>query len=160
MTLNFYAFRETSFCWGRTSKFLSHAVANCNWARLFFHWSNARVYWNVPRVMGRAFSPTKKEIKPFVVLKPVSEGDFTFIFPQREQFKALLQEEMESLQWPTGHHGKGKTNSAARGLHSVAVDWGLSTKPPDLVFPFFTTRAKQISLLLSVISMRNNQKTK
>lgn len=53
-----------------------------------------------------------------------------------------------------------KPNSVVRGLHSGAVDWGLSTKPPDLVFALFTTGAKQISLLLSVISMRNKKKIK
>lgn len=54
----------------------------------------------------------------------------------------------------------GKTNSATRCLHDVIVDWGLSIKPPDLVFALFTTGVKQISSLLSVISMRNKQKIK
>lgn len=106
-----------------------------------------------------AFSPTKKEIKPFVILKPVSEGDFTFIFPQREQFKPLLQLEIgpcrDLLEIMVGENKLCNKESP-----QCAMDWALSTKPADLVFALFIMRANQLSLLLSVIIMRNKQKIK
>jgi len=35
-------------------------------------------------------SPIKQEIKPFIVLKTIWEGDFTFIFQHRNPFQPLL----------------------------------------------------------------------
>lgn len=145
MTSNSYALSETSFCWGKTSRFLSHEVENFSWAWLFLCWSNACVYWNLPCIMQHALTKQKEKIIHF------TQNNLLHL-PTQEPIQASPPTSNRVLGWILWRSWQGKINSVMRAVQSVGVDWGLSIKLPDLDCALITKVAKQTSLLLPLLS--------